>query len=179
MLEKEPKDLGYVKDQLHQLVSDTQRLATDVHRISHELHPRKLAELGLEAALRSFCSEFSDAHRLQIDLAADHLPSDLSQDISLCLYRITQESLQNVIKHSGATSAHVSLRSANGEVRLSVVDDGKGFDLDTAKAKGGLGLVSIGERLERVNGKVEIISAVGEGAKIEVSIPIGQPGVQP
>ncbi len=179
MLQNEPKDLGYVKVQLGLLVSDAQTLSKDVHRISHELHPSKLGELGLEAALRSFCSEFSAAHRLQVDLVADGLPSDLSQDISLCLYRIAQESLQNVIKHSGAASAGVNVRSENGHVRLSVFDDGKGFDLNAAKAKGGLGLVSIDERLQRVNGKIDIVSAIGEGARVEVSVPIVQEALLP
>jgi len=172
MLQTDAKGIRF-KDQLGQLVSDTQRLSKDVHRISHELHPSKLVDLGLEAALRGFCREFSAAHGLQIDLVADDLPSDLSQDISLCLYRISQESLQNIIKHSGASSAQVSLRSGAAEVRLSVCDNGNGFNPETAKAKGGLGLVSIGERLQRLRGKVDIITAVGEGTKVEITIPIG------
>jgi signal transduction histidine kinase len=106
------------------------------------------------------------------------VPNDVSQDVSLCLYRITQESLQNVNKHSGASSARVNLSSANGEIRLSISDDGKGFDIDTARAKGGLGLVSIDERLQRVNGKSEIVSAVGAGAKIEVRIPLSAVDLQ-
>jgi len=173
MLQTNASDIGHVKDQLGQLVSDTQRLSKDVHRISHQLHPSKLVDLGLEAALRGFCREFSAAHGLRIDLVADGLPTDLSQDISLCLYRIAQESLQNVLKHSGASLAEVSLGSGAAEVRLSVCDNGNGFDLAAAKAKGGLGLVSIGERLQRLRGKVDIITAVGEGTKVEITIPIG------
>ena len=67
-------------------------------------------------------------------------------DISLCLYRVTQESLKNVVKHSGATLAHVSVRSTANEIRLAVRDDGNGFDPDIARVKGGLGLMSIDGR---------------------------------
>ena len=105
-LRNEPKDIAYVKDQLDQFVSDVERLSADVHRISHELHPARLTQLGLETALHGFCRELSAAHPLEIDFEAENLPRDLPQDISLCLYRVTQESLQNVIKHSGAAAAH-------------------------------------------------------------------------
>jgi signal transduction histidine kinase len=128
ILRNEPRDLEYVKDQLDQYISDVERLSGDVRRISHELHPAKLGQLGLEAALHGFCRELAAAHPLQIDFEAENLPRNLSSDIALCLYRVTQESLQNVIKHSGASSARVTIRSEQGTIHLSVSDDGKGFD---------------------------------------------------
>ena len=171
-LRNDPKDIAYVTDRLDRFVSDVQRLSADVHRISHELHPARLTQLGLETALRGFCRELAAAHSLEIDFEAEHLPRDLQQDISLCLYRVTQESLQNVIKHSLAPAARVSVRSENGEVRLSVSDSGKGFDPSATKAKGALGLISIDERVRAVNGTVRINSHVGVGTKIEVRVPV-------
>ncbi|HEX3085748.1 MAG TPA: PAS domain-containing protein [Pyrinomonadaceae bacterium] len=172
-LRNEPKDLAYVKDQLDQFVSDLDRLSVDVHRISHELHPARLNHLGLETALRGFCRELSAAHALQVDFEAENLPRDLPDDISLCLYRVTQESLQNIIKHSGAAAARVSVKLENGEIRLSVSDDGSGFDPSARKAKEALGLISIDERVRAVKGEAKVISAVGAGTKIEVHIPVG------
>jgi PAS domain S-box-containing protein len=172
-LRNEPKDIPHVKDRLDQFVSDVERLSVDVHRISHELHPARLTQLGLETALRGFCRELSAAHPLEIDFEAENLPRDLPRDISLCLYRVTQESLQNVIKHSGAASARVSVKLVNGEVRLSVSDKGNGFDPSASKAKEALGLISIDERVRAVKGDVKVISAVGAGTRIEVRVPVG------
>ena len=89
------------------------------------------------------------------------------------MYRVTQESLQNVIKHSGAVSARVSIKLENGKVRLSVSDNGNGFDPSATKAEATLGLISIDERVRAVKGEAKIISAVGAGTKIEVSVPVG------
>jgi PAS domain S-box-containing protein len=172
-LRNNPKDLAYVKDELDRFVADVDRLSVDVHRISHELHPARLNHLGLETALRGFCRELSAAHTLAIDFEAESVPRNLPDDISLCLYRVTQESLQNIIKHSGATSARVRVKLENGEIRLSVSDDGNGFDPSASKAKEALGLISIDERVRAVKGEAKVIAAVGAGTRIEVHIPVG------
>jgi len=172
-LRNKPRDLAYVKSQLDQFVSDVKRLSVDIHRISHELHPARLTQLGLETALRGLCHELSAAHPLEIDFEAENLPRDLSQDVSVCLYRVTQESLQNVIKHSGAVSARVSIKLEKGQVRLSVSDNGNGFDPPATKAKATLGLISIEERVRAVKGEAKVISAVGAGTIIEVHVPVG------
>jgi PAS domain S-box-containing protein len=173
MLRNQPKDLEYVKDQLNHYISDLDRLSGDIRRISHELHPAILSQLGLEAALDGFCHDLAAAHHLQIDFEAN-LPRNLPDDISLCLYRVTQESLQNVIKHSRATRAVVSIKSEQSAIHLSVSDNGEGFDPETAKAKESLGLISIDERVRAVKGTAKIISRVGGGTKIEVHIPVNQ-----
>jgi PAS domain S-box-containing protein len=172
MLRNEPKDFEYMKDQLDQFISEVNRLTGDIHRISHELHPAKLSQLGLKSALRGFCRDLAAAHPLKIDFEADNLPRNLPDDISLCLYRVAQESLQNIIKHSAATSVNVSLKSEDDKIHLSVSDNGKGFDTQAAKAKESLGLISIDERVRAVKGAVKIISAVGAGTKIDVQIPV-------
>jgi len=172
-LRNKPQDLAYVKDQLDQFVSDLDRLSVDVHRISHELHPARLNHLGLETALRGFCRELSAAHSLEVDFEAENVPRELPDDISLCLYRVTQESLQNIIKHSGAAAALVSVKFEKGEICLSVSDDGNGFDPLAKKANEALGLISIDERMRAVKGEARVISAVGAGTKIEVRVPVG------
>ena len=109
---------------------------------------------------------------MKIDFEAENLPRNLPGDVSLCLYRVTQESLQNVIKHSGATSAHVHIKMADGEILLTISDNGEGFDPKAAKAKESLGLISIDERVRAVNGAVRIVSAIRSGTKIEARVPI-------
>jgi PAS domain S-box-containing protein len=173
MLRNKPKNLEYVKDQLNQRISDVYRLAGDVRRFSHELHPARLSQLGLEAALHGSCHELAAAHPLEIDFEAENVPRDLPEEISLCLYRVTQELLQNVIKHSAATSAHVSIKLEHGVIHLSVSDNGNGFDPEAAKAKESLGLISIDERVRAVKGEAKLISTVGAGTRIEVHVPVG------
>jgi PAS domain S-box-containing protein len=171
-LRNDPKDVAYVKAELDQFVSDLDRLSVDVHRISHELHPARLTHLGLETALGAFCRELSAAHSLEIDFKAENLPRNLPDDVSLCLYRVTQESLQNIIKHSGAAAARVSVRLENGEIRLSVSDNGNGFNPGGTKAKEALGLISIDERVRAVKGEAKVISTEGAGTRIEVHVPL-------
>jgi len=174
ILRKEPKDLEYVKDQLDHYISDVESLSGDLRRISHELHPAKLSQLGLEAALHGFCRELAATHRLQIDFKAENLPRKLPADISLCLYRVTQEALQNVIKHSSAAVAHVSIKAEGDKIHLSVSDNGQGFDAKATMVKEALGLISIDERVRAVKGRAKIISAVGAGTTIEVHVPVGK-----
>jgi two-component system sensor kinase FixL len=124
VLARKPGDAGSVKKQVRALTSQIQRLSSDVHRISHELHPAKLEQLGLEAALRGFCREIATAHGIRVEFDAPDVPRSLPNDISLCLYRVAQESLQNVVKHSGASFANVRINVDGGEVRLAVSDNG-------------------------------------------------------
>jgi signal transduction histidine kinase len=171
-LQNETKDLDYVKAQLNQIFSSVAELSGDVRRISHELHPARLNQLGLEAALAGFCGEITAVYPLEIEFEAENLPRKLSDDISLCLYRVTQESLQNVVKHSRATSVKVSIKAADGKIHLAVSDNGNGFDTKAAKAKESLGLISIDERVRAVKGEAKVVSAEGGGTKIEVNVPL-------
>jgi len=170
-LRHESNSLDYVKAQLDQLISDVYRIVGDIRRISHELHPAMLSQLGLEAALRDSLREVATAHPLEIGFQAENLSRNLPEDVSLCLYRVTQESVQNVIKHSAATSAQVTIKAEHGKIHLSVSDNGHGFDREAARGKDSLGLISIDERVRAVKGEAKVISAVGAGTKIEVHIP--------
>ncbi|HKP69641.1 MAG TPA: histidine kinase [Pyrinomonadaceae bacterium] len=171
-LRNDATDLASVKDKLDGIVSDVQRLARDIYRISHELHPVALTQLGLESAIRVYCREFSAKYPVEVDFTAEGVSADMPQATSLCLYRITQEALNNIAKHSGASHAQVNLTSDVAGTRLSVLDDGRGFDPAVAKQKTGLGLISMTERARHVNGKVNVVSSIGEGVRIEVNIPI-------
>jgi signal transduction histidine kinase len=148
------------------------RLSSEVHRLSHQLHPAKLEQLGLVAAVHGFCKEFAVAHQMAIEFTNRAVPRAVSEAAALCLYRIAQEALYNVVKHSGGTAARVELAMENGELRLAVIDDGVGFDSETMRANGSLGLVSMSERARFVHGRLSIESQAGKGTRIEVRVPI-------
>jgi len=165
-------DEDSLKEEIGKLTDQIQRLSSDVHRISHELHPAKLNQLGLESALRGFCRETAATHGLKIDFEAVDLPRSLPNDISLCLYRIAQESLQNIFKHSGASNASLNIAVVDGEIRLTVSDNGGGFDTEAVKTKESLGLVSMSERVRAVQGTMSVDSTIGAGTQIIVHVPI-------
>jgi signal transduction histidine kinase len=136
------------------------------------LHPAKLNQLGLAAALRGFCREIGQAHGISIQFEAREVRRNLPPDVALCLYRIAQESLQNVVKHSGAGIVSVSLGYSDGELRLSVSDNGCGFDTSASKNHESLGLVSMDERIRVIKGTVTIDSVPGAGTKVEARAPL-------
>ena len=171
-LGRESVEPDSVKKQVGELTSQIQQLSSDVHRMSHELHPAKLGQLGLESALRGFCREIATTHGFTVDFAAANIPRLLPNDISLCLYRVTQESLQNVAKHSGASFADVSISMENDEISLVISDNGCGFDPQSPKAMESLGLTSMRERMRLVNGSLSIESHLGGGTRIRVNVPL-------
>ena len=144
-------------------------IARSVQDLSYRLHPAKLRLLGLIPALDALLDELS---RNGIDVRFTHetVPSTLPSDVTLCLFRVVQEGLQNALKHSRAHQVLVHLHGGPDELALSIVDQGIGFDVERARGKG-LGLVSMGERLEAVGGSLEIRSLAGVGTELKVRIP--------
>jgi two-component system CheB/CheR fusion protein len=143
-----------------------------VRRLAYDLHPAILTHLGLRAALRSFCVNFSSREEIDVDFSAQKEPASLSEEIALCLYRVTQEALRNVAKHSGAKSASVVLKTVRGVLHLSIQDRGKGFDLGEGKQSEGLGLLGMRERVRLVHGTLRVKSRPGHGTGIEVRVPV-------
>lgn len=150
-------------------------IGLEVQTISHRLHSSKLEYLGLAVACRSFCREVADRHKVNVDFAAEDVPLGLPQEISLCLFRVLQESLNNAIKYSGVQDFDVRLHATANEIQLAVQDRGIGFDVDTAMNGHGLGLISIRERAGLVNGTVSITSKPMGGTQITVRVPLVSP----
>jgi signal transduction histidine kinase len=125
-------------------------ILSDVESISHELHSSKLELLGLNAAVRSLCREFAEDHKMAIDFVQTDIPGQLPKDVATCLFRVAQEALSNCVRHSKANRLQVRLSSEPDQVYLSICDDGIGFDPETAMNRGGLGLISMRERLPEV-----------------------------
>ena len=136
------------------------------------MHSSKLDYLGAVAALQALCNEFVIQHQADIQFNAENVPSDLSKEISLCLFRVTQEALQNATKYSGTHQAAVSVKGTADGVELVVQDSGTGFDVDQAKRNRGLGLISMQERVHLIQGRLDIESRPGAGTKIRAVIPI-------
>ena len=149
-----------------------QETGTEVQAISHRLHSSKLELLGIVAASRSFCRELAGLHKVKIDFAADDIQGPVPQDVSLCAFRILQESLQNAIKYSGAKRIEVQLRATSGGIELTVHDDGAGFDVEEAMRNHGLGLISMRERANLVKGTLVITSKPMGGTVVGLRIPI-------
>ncbi len=147
-------------------------LSSDMQALSHRLHSSKLKYLGLAAAAAGYCNELADQHKVEIDLHSENIPKDLSEEISLCIFRILQEALQNAIKHSGSRRFQVSLSRTSNEISLTVHDSGIGFDPVEAIKGRGLGLTSMKERLKLVDGELSIESQLRAGTTIHVRVPL-------
>ncbi len=170
---KAPSEVGgALTERLAELGKRIGRLADEMHRTSRQLHPQILHELGIEAALREECNRFSAHAGIPVRFTCQELPASLPEDVSLCLYRVAQESLLNIRKHAGGTEARVSLRGEGGGVRLRVEDTGDGFNVDEAHKSGGLGLISMEERVRLVNGKFDIRSQPEQGTTVDVFVPL-------
>jgi PAS domain S-box-containing protein len=148
-------------------------LASDIQALSHRLHPPKLDYLGLAAAAAGFCRELPERHGVEIDFHSENIPKELPREISLCLFRVLQEALQNAIKHSGSRHFQVSLRGGANEVELTVHDSGVGFEPEKALKGRGLGLTSMQERLKLVDGQLSIDSKPQSGTTIQARVPFG------
>jgi len=158
--------------ELNNIAELTSECSSELHDISHQLHPSRLDTLGLVATLRSFCKEFSLQHHLRVQFAHQDVPEQVPNDISLCLFRVVQEALRNVVKHSGATEVAVELARHGDQIDLCISDAGAGFDPAFAKVDAGLGLISMRERLRLVGGHLSIESEVSHGTRIRARTPL-------
>ena len=145
-------------------------VAVSVRNLSQRLHPPRLKQLGLVPALAQLQYELSH-HGLVVEFSEEGVTPKLAPDIALCVFRIAQEALHNAVKHGRASRASLRLTANVGVLALSVVDNGTGFDVNQANA-GGLGLISIRERLDLVGGSLQIRSSAAEGTSIFITIPL-------
>jgi PAS domain S-box-containing protein len=147
-------------------------LSSDVQVLSHRLHSSKLDILGLTVAARSFCKELSDNAKVEVRFSPSAVPATLPHEVSLCLFRVLQEALQNATKHSGVRVFHVNLRGSPDGLELTVSDDGIGFDEHEGFSRQGLGLISMRERLQMVDGVLEIRTYPGGGTTVSARVPL-------
>jgi signal transduction histidine kinase len=167
-----PLEDGELIVELDQIRETANGLTDEVRRLSHQLHPAVLEHLGLVTALESYIAGFVDEERIDVQLSADLGDERIPFQTSICLYRVAVEALRNVARHSGAESAAVSLKRTSAGLELQVSDSGKGFDVEAFRHGGGLGLISIEERLRLLHGSCEIRSTPERGTTLDARVPL-------
>jgi two-component system sensor histidine kinase UhpB len=167
-----PMPNGELIFELDQLRETVNGLTNEVRRLSHQLHPAVLEHLGLVKALESYIAGFTDEEQINVQLYAALHDERISFQTSICLYRVAVEALRNVARHSGAASAAVSLKRTADVLELRVADSGKGFDVETFRQGGGLGLISVEERLRLLQGTCEICSTPDRGTTLVARVPL-------
>ena len=161
-----------LKKSLEDIQKHCSEIAGDVQSLSHQLHSSKLDYLGIVAAIRGFCVEFSKQHRVDIEFSESNVPDDLPKDVSLSLFRVAQEALHNAVKYSGVNQFSVELSGVEDAVRLVVSDAGAGFDVEEAKRNRGLGLLSMQERIHLVHGSFSVESKPWQGTRVMAAVPL-------
>ena len=168
-LQDNPSELATRAQELRR---QTIEISNDVQALSHELHASKLEYLGAIQGMKSWCKEFGERQGIQVEFKSTEVQSSVAPEIGLCLFRVLQEALHNAFKHSGADRVEVQLREAPGEIHLVISDSGRGFDSKTAMQGRGLGLVSMRERVQLVNGTIAVKSMLNGGTTIHVRVPL-------
>jgi len=157
---------------VQELMKRTQEISSDMHSLSHQLHSSKLEHVGLAPALMGLCKEFTSKFKIQIEFTDRADSFEIPKDVALCLFRIAQEALSNVFKHSQAKEARVELSGAKNEIELRIVDGGLGFDSALSNGKAGLGLISMRERLRLVGGRLSVHSVPMHGTEVAAEVPL-------
>jgi PAS domain S-box-containing protein len=160
------------KEKAHALWRLTGEISADIQDLSHQLHPSKMHYLGLAAAMRGLCLEFSRFNKIEMECIVNNVPPNLDENVELNLFRTAQEALRNIARHSHAQHAKVELIGDDQELRLRISDDGIGFRYDETKGAQGLGLVSMEERLKLVGGRFSLWSETSGGTLVEGVVPV-------
>jgi PAS domain S-box-containing protein len=159
--------LGGIRD----LIDEVERLAADVRRMSHDLAPLRLEQLGLKTAIRLLCRDLTKTSKIAIYCEVHEVSAHIPRAVSLCLYRVIQEALQNTIKHSGASNANVTVKMTEGGLLMTVTDNGRGFETAAPRITAAAGLANMRERVRAVSGRFLIESSLGAGTRIDVRVP--------
>ncbi|MGB2632992.1 MAG: ATP-binding protein, partial [Candidatus Acidiferrum sp.] len=160
------------RNELHNLTAVASEVSSDLHSMSHQLHPARLDLQGLVAATDSYCKEVTSQHEMCIKFVHQDVPVQIPMDVALCLFRIVQEALRNVVKHGKTSDANVELSGQGDWIDLRISDSGAGFNPESAHGKGGLGLISMRERLRLIGGHVVVESEPARGTRIHVRVPL-------
>ena len=161
-----------VGQRLRQILNGIGELGADLHSLSHRLHSSTLESLGLVAGTRAFCEEFAVQQQIRVDFAHDNIPRGVPEGVALCLFRIVQEGLRNVKRHSGADRAEIRLEGSAENLHLSIVDRGGGFDVSNRPPHAGIGIRSMQERLRSLGGELEITSRPTVGTRVDAWVPL-------
>lgn len=163
---------GSAQVRLHGILCGIGKLSSDMQHLSHTLHSGRLQYLGLKPALKEICRTVERQYHIAIELQMDGLGNAVPKELELCLYRVAQEALHNIAKHSGAGRAAVTVVKDGDALRMAISDDGKGFSQTETSQQLGLGLASMRERLSIVGGGFQIQSTPGRGTLLSAQVPL-------
>jgi signal transduction histidine kinase len=170
--EEIPDSLPLAKQKLRELWDSVSELGIDLHTVSHRLHSSTLESLGFVPGITALCKEFSAHQSVEVALSSDGIVGPIPSDVSLCLYRVVQEGLQNIKKHSGATRADIKLSRIENNLQLVLRDYGCGFDLGAINNRMGIGIQSMRERVRQLGGEFRISSEPEKGTSIQATVPL-------
>ncbi len=169
---KLPMGATEARESVLEMLKGTKELSSDLHTLSHELHSSRLEHVGLVSALHGLCREMSEKYKIAVHLSDCDVRLDMPKDVALCLFRVAQESLGNVVKHSKAKGAKVSVGANATCIWLRISDAGRGFDLGLQNARAGIGLIGMRERLRLVGGTLVVKSEPEHGTEILAEVPL-------
>jgi len=162
---------------LNKILDGISDFSTALRNLSHSFYPPHLRYLGIRSAVKALGEEFEEAYGIHVDLELPEETPRRGNEVELCVFRVLQESLQNIAKHSGATKVRIVLEYEAEEIRLMVVDTGRGFDRSTVTKSGGLGLLSMEERALSIGACLTVNSSLGVGTEICLSVPLADQAI--
>ncbi len=171
-LKRQPGMPEAARRQLETVLPVLTQVADGIRSLSRQLHPMVVEFVGLSRALELLCADSRSFRGMEVEFAGCNVPSELAPDAAAGLYRVAQEALRNAAYHSGSARARVELAAGAGRVRLRITDWGCGFDVDLARRKGGLGLISMQERMQSLQGTFRITSRAGSGTELIAEVPV-------
>jgi signal transduction histidine kinase len=174
-----PADSADLSARANALWERAAEISSTLHDLTYRLYPLKLELLGLNAAISDLRRQLTNRHDIALSIVYEAVPEPLPREIALCLFRIVQEGLANVTRHSGASRASVEVTGTTNGIALVIADTGVGFDPEAVGSRG-LGLSGIRQRLDLLGGSLRVSSRAGEGTRLEVTVPFGPvDGVSP
>jgi PAS domain S-box-containing protein len=174
LLTKLPESGTEGRDKVKELLRANFDLSRDIHSLSHQLHSSTLEHVGLASALKGLCDQVSRTHKIRVEFTGRDVPSEIPKDVALCLFRVAQEALSNVVKHSQAAQARAELFGENNQIRLRILDAGLGFETASRNRHSGIGLVGMRERLRLVGGVLAVESSPRQGTEILGIVPLSR-----
>lgn len=156
------------KERIEHALAVSKLLTKTIQRISFSISPNMLDDFGLDTTLEWLCKDFSILNSIPCSFESSYHEKAVSHEVKIDFFRICQEALTNVIDHSKATDVKIRIEDANGKINLSIIDNGRGFDIDQKKASAGL--IDMRERAASINGSLRIYSKPGKGTKISITV---------
>ncbi len=172
--QKLPTDPAQIRAELNGLEREMSALSNEVRRLSHQLHPAILDDLGLRIALIRLGEDFRNSGAREVGIEMQSVPEDVPSGVATALYRIAQEALRNIAKHASTAAVKITLAGTSDSLRLTIEDNGPGFAPLDVRFRGGLGLISMQERASLAGGTLHLTSSPGQGTRVEVYMPLHQ-----